>query len=56
MKTIKRGSEIKRVSDSKADLLVKKEGYSFCSKSEWKKSVRDISNPTNTSKSSKTTK
>lgn len=45
MKTIKKGSEYKRVSDSEAELLVKIKQYSYCSKQEWKKNVRDIGKP-----------
>jgi len=40
MKCLKKGTEIIRVSDVKADQLVKTGDYKFCSKSEWKK-VRD---------------
>jgi hypothetical protein len=40
MKTIKRGEEIKRVSDNEAITLVK-EGWAYCPKSEWKQNVRD---------------
>lgn len=41
MKTIKKGKEIKRVSDKDADRYIK-DGYSFCAKKEWKKNVRDV--------------
>ena len=53
MKTIRRkvasneasgvdGFEYKRVSNEKADELVKKSGYTFTSKKSWKVNVRDI--------------
>lgn len=40
MKCLKKGTEIIRVSDAKADQLVKTGDYNFCAKSEWKR-VRD---------------
>jgi len=40
MKTIKKKKEIKRVSDTQAQTLTKKEGWRYVPKSEWKK-VRD---------------
>lgn len=56
MKTIRRkvasneasgvdGFEYKRVSNEKADELVKKNGYSFTSKKSWKVNVRDVQKP-----------
>ena len=42
MKTVKKGSEYKRVSDSEAHTLVTINKYSYCSKQEWKQNVRDI--------------
>jgi hypothetical protein len=41
MKTIKKDNEIKRVEDEKADELVKGGSWSYCTKKEWKKNVRD---------------
>jgi hypothetical protein len=42
MKTIKKGTEYKRVSDTNADSMVKVQGWSYTSKSEWKTNVRDV--------------
>lgn len=42
MKTIKKGKDIERVTNKKADQMVDS-GWNFCSKSEWKKNVRDFS-------------
>ena len=36
MKTIRKGEEIKRVSDKDADFRVKHQGYEYCSKTVWK--------------------
>lgn len=41
MKTIKKDEVIRRVSDDKAESLVR-DGWSYTSKSEWKTLVRDI--------------
>ena len=40
MKTIKKGKQIKRVSDSQAAESTKK-GRKYCPKSEWREKVRD---------------
>jgi hypothetical protein len=42
MKTIKKGTAYKRVSDTTADSMVKVQGWSYTSKSEWKTNVRDF--------------
>ena len=44
MKTIKLGDKYRRVNDTEAISLVS-EGWSFCSKSEWKTEVRDKNKP-----------
>ena len=36
MKTIRKGEEIKRISDKDADFRVKHQGYEYCSKTVWK--------------------
>jgi hypothetical protein len=41
MKTVKQGKEVKRVSDSDAEIMIKKGGWAYCPKSEWKSKVRD---------------
>ena len=41
MKCIKKGDEIRRVSDQDADLKVKVHGWTFAPKAEWKTKVRD---------------
>lgn len=41
MKTVTKDGKYARVSDSEAEVRVKS-GWSFCSKSDWKKNVRDI--------------
>jgi hypothetical protein len=41
MKTLKRNSEVIRVSEEKIQKHLDM-GYKYCSKSEWKKTVRDI--------------
>lgn len=41
MKTIKKGEEIVRKDDIDAEVMVKKHGWSYCKKAEWKKQVRD---------------
>lgn len=45
MKTIKKNSEYKRVSDKTADEMVSFKGWSFCPKQEWKQNVRDVGKP-----------
>ncbi len=47
MKCIKKGDEIRRVSDQDADLKVKVHGWSFIPKSEWKTKVRDFNKTVN---------
>jgi hypothetical protein len=47
MKCIKKGDEIRRVSDQDADNKVKVHGWSFVSKSEWKTKVRDFAKTVN---------
>ena len=42
MKCIKKDEVIKRVKDDVAKLKVEENGWSFCSKSEWKTKVRDV--------------
>ena len=46
MKCIKKGDEIRRVSDVDADLKVKVHGWVFAPKSEWKTKVRDANKKT----------
>ena len=46
MKCIKKGDEIRRVSDVDADLKVKVHGWTFAPKSEWKTKVRDANKKT----------
>ena len=41
MKTVKKGTEYKRVSDTEAYHLVEFKGWNFAPKEEWKKNVRD---------------
>lgn len=41
MKCIKKHGEIKRLKNDVAEELVSNEGWNYCSKSEWKKEVRD---------------
>ena len=36
MKTIRKGEEIKRISDKDAEFRVKHQGYEYCSKTVWK--------------------
>ena len=43
MKTIKKGDDIKRVSDSEAEHRVKNQAYEYCPKSIWKAKVRTAS-------------
>tara|TARA_Y100000004_G_scaffold186267_1_gene237553 strand:+ start:1908 stop:2069 length:162 start_codon:yes stop_codon:yes gene_type:complete len=52
MKTIKKNKQVKRVSDKQAQEMVK-EGWKYCSKSEWKKKVRDKLPPVITLKKKK---
>jgi hypothetical protein len=47
MKCIKKGDEIRRVSDVDADLKVKVHGWAFVPKSEWKTKVRDFNKTIN---------
>jgi len=47
MKCIKKGDEIRRVSDQDADNKVKVHGWSFVLKSEWKTKVRDANKTVN---------
>ena len=47
MKCIKKGSEIRRVSEQEADNKVKVHGWSFVPKSEWKTQVRDFNKTVN---------
>ena len=47
MKCIKKGDEIRRVSDVDADNKVKVHGWSFVPKSEWKNKVRDFAKTVN---------
>jgi hypothetical protein len=46
MKCIKKGDEIRRVSDADANLKVKVHGWVFAPKSEWKTKVRDANKKT----------
>jgi len=46
MKCIKKGDEIRRVSDIDADLKVKVHGWAFVPKVEWKTKVRDANKKT----------
>jgi hypothetical protein len=46
MKCIKKGDEIRRVSDVDADNKVKVHGWAFVPKSEWKTKVRDANKKT----------
>jgi hypothetical protein len=46
MKCIKKGDEIRRVSDQDADLKVKVHGWTFAPKAEWKTKVRDANKKT----------
>jgi hypothetical protein len=46
MKCIKKGDEIRRVSDVDADLKVKVHGWTFAPKAEWKTKVRDANKKT----------
>jgi hypothetical protein len=46
MKCIKKGDEIRRVSDVDADLKVKVHGWTFAPKVEWKTKVRDANKKT----------
>lgn len=41
MKCIKKHGKIKRVHDDQARVMVEEQGWDYCSKSEWKKEVRD---------------
>ena len=52
MKTVKLDDKYRRVNDKEAISLVS-EGWSYCSKSEWKTEVRDKNKPTEKSPSSK---
>jgi hypothetical protein len=47
MKCIKKGGEIRRVSDQDADNKVKVHGWSFIPKAEWKTQVRDFNKTVN---------
>ena len=47
MKCIKKGDEIRRVSDVDADNKVKVHGWVFVPKSEWKTKVRDFNKTIN---------
>jgi hypothetical protein len=47
MKCIKKGDEIRRVSDVDADNKVKVHGWAFVPKSEWKTKVRDFNKTIN---------
>ena len=47
MKCIKKGDEIRRVSDVDADNKVKVHGWTFVPKSEWKTKVRDFAKTVN---------
>jgi hypothetical protein len=46
MKCIKKGDEIRRVSDQDADNKVKVHGWAFVPKAEWKTKVRDANKKT----------
>jgi hypothetical protein len=46
MKCIKKGDEIRRVSDQDADNKVKVHGWTFAPKAEWKTKVRDANKKT----------
>jgi LEA14-like dessication related protein len=46
MKCIKKGDEIRRVSDVDVDIKVKVHGWTFAPKSEWKTKVRDANKKT----------
>jgi hypothetical protein len=46
MKCIKKGDEIRRVSDVDADNKVKVHGWTFVPKAEWKTKVRDANKKT----------
>jgi hypothetical protein len=41
MKTVRKGDEIVRKGNEEADEMVKKSGWAYCKKEEWKKLVRD---------------
>ena len=41
MKCVKKGDEIRKVSDNDAAQLVKDAGWSYCKREEWRKKVRD---------------
>jgi hypothetical protein len=55
MKTVKKGSEIKRVKDIEAEKLVKSNGYVYVPKSEWK-SVTRVTKVTETTEEKPTKK
>jgi hypothetical protein len=42
MKTVQKGTEIKRVNDEEADLMVKNRGYKFVPKNVWKEATRPV--------------
>jgi len=42
MKTIRKGEEIKRVSDEDAEFKVKNQGFEYCPKNLWKTEVRNV--------------
>jgi hypothetical protein len=40
MKTVQKGTEIKRIDDNEAELMVKNRGYKYVPKSAWKELTR----------------
>ena len=43
MKTVKKKGEApRRVSDKAAEEMVKRDGWKYCQKNEWRKKVRDV--------------
>ena len=52
MKTVKLDGKYRRVNDKEANSLVS-EGWSYCSKSEWKTEVRDKNKPAEKTPSNK---
>jgi len=45
MKCVKKGEDVQRVSDKKADKLVKQHGWEYCAKHLWK-NKREVKNET----------
>ena len=42
MKTVQKGSDIKRVKDDEAELMVKNRGYKYVAKNVWKEATRPV--------------